>query len=80
MLYVNGQINAEGQSVCQSPTIEKPEKNYNRNGLCSEFLQYKAMFITFRYGSILEDDKGLWKATFGQNKAFMIIELTCEDC
>lgn len=45
-----------------------------------EFLQYKVMFITFRYGSILEGDKDLCKATLGQNKVIKIIGLTCEDC
>lgn len=29
-----------------------------------EFLQYKVMFITFRYGSILEGDKDLCKPGF----------------
>lgn len=48
--------------------------------ISGEFLQYKAMFIAFRYGSILEGDKGLCKATHGQNKVIKIIGLICEDC
>lgn len=68
---------------CQSITYDRKagKEQWRRTAIRmanGEFLQHQTMPITSRYGSVLEGDRGLCKATLGQSTV-KIIGLTCMD-